>query len=136
MFCACVEDAIAARKYNFQVVSACQQYFVRPFYVCVESAVTASKFENYLIFVRGGGNYPDNSYFEKNTLKKIVMISLAVCAVGFIAYQLFTAPSGKSLSVVQSKIKMSAVTTGIFEDFIPVRGRVIPAKTLYLDATK
>jgi len=36
--------------------------------------------------------------------------------------------------VDQDRIIVSTVISGTFEDFIPVRGRVTPAKTLYLDA--
>ena len=42
--------------------------------------------------------------------------------------------SGKSLAVNSSRIVISPVTQGIFEDFIPIRGRIAPAKTVYLDA--
>jgi len=41
---------------------------------------------------------------------------------------------GRSLSVDGQRLSLSKVHQGIFEDFIPVRGRVIPSKTLYLDA--
>jgi HlyD family secretion protein len=41
---------------------------------------------------------------------------------------------GKSLNVEGQRIQISQVASGIFEDFIPVRGRVTPARTLYLDA--
>jgi HlyD family secretion protein len=42
--------------------------------------------------------------------------------------------TGKVISVDNSRIVVSKVTSGIFEDFIPIRGRVTPAKTVYLDA--
>lgn len=42
--------------------------------------------------------------------------------------------SGKSLAVNSNRIVISPVTQGIFEDFIPIRGRIAPAKTVYLDA--
>ena len=42
--------------------------------------------------------------------------------------------TGKVLSVDNSRIVISKVTSGVFEDFIPIRGRVTPAKTVYLDA--
>lgn len=41
---------------------------------------------------------------------------------------------GRSLSVNGQRLTISQVQQGVFEDFIPVRGRVIPSKTLYLDA--
>jgi HlyD family secretion protein len=45
-------------------------------------------------------------------------------------------PSGKALSVATDRIAISTVQSGIFEDFIPIRGRVTPAKTVYLDAVE
>ncbi|MBC3765638.1 efflux RND transporter periplasmic adaptor subunit [Neptunicella marina] len=44
--------------------------------------------------------------------------------------------SGPALKVNSEHIVISSVTSGIFEDFIPLRGRVTPAKTLYLDAVE
>jgi HlyD family secretion protein len=41
---------------------------------------------------------------------------------------------GRSLSVDSQRITVSRVTTGTFEDFIPLRGRLIPRSTVYLDA--
>jgi len=68
------------------------------------------------------------------SLKKVLMIGAASVVAVILWYQLSASPSGKSLSVDQDKIVISTITSGVFEDFIPVRGRVIPAKTLYLDA--
>jgi HlyD family secretion protein len=41
---------------------------------------------------------------------------------------------GRSLSVDSQRITVSTVTSGTFEDFIPLRGRLIPRSTVYLDA--
>ena len=41
---------------------------------------------------------------------------------------------GRSLSVDSQRIAISTVTTGTFEDYIPLRGRLIPRSTVYLDA--
>jgi HlyD family secretion protein len=66
--------------------------------------------------------------------KKIVWVALALVVIAFIAYsQLFTS-SGKAIKVDSQRIAISEVTSGVFEDFIPIRARVVPAKTVYLDA--
>jgi len=62
------------------------------------------------------------------------MIFASIVIVGFIVSQFSGKLSGKSLAVNSSRIVISEVTTGTFEDFIPVRGRIAPAKTVYLDA--
>ena len=41
---------------------------------------------------------------------------------------------GRSLSVNAQRIVVSPVTVGTFEDFIPLRGRLVPRSTVYLDA--
>ena len=41
---------------------------------------------------------------------------------------------GRSLSVNAERIFISPVTVGTFEDFIPLRGRLVPRSTVYLDA--
>ena len=41
---------------------------------------------------------------------------------------------GRSLSVNSQRIFVSDVTVGTFEDFIPLRGRLVPRSTVYLDA--
>lgn len=41
---------------------------------------------------------------------------------------------GRSLSVNAQRIETSTVTVGTFEDFIPLRGRLVPRSTVYLDA--
>jgi HlyD family secretion protein len=41
---------------------------------------------------------------------------------------------GRSLSVNSQRVFVSDVTLGTFEDFIPLRGRLVPKSTVYLDA--
>jgi HlyD family secretion protein len=41
---------------------------------------------------------------------------------------------GRSLSVNSQRITVSPVTTGTYEDFIPLRGRLVPRSTVFLDA--
>lgn len=53
--------------------------------------------------------------------------------VGLLVY-IMPGFSGKTLSVNPERVMVSSVTRGTYEDFIPLRARVTPAKTLYLDA--
>ncbi|MBU2883930.1 efflux RND transporter periplasmic adaptor subunit [Psychrosphaera sp. B3R10] len=68
------------------------------------------------------------------SLKKVKWASIIVVFIALIAYFQSTLNSGKAMKVDSQRIAISAVTSGIFEDFIPIRARVIPAKTVYLDA--
>lgn len=67
---------------------------------------------------------------------KRVMIFIGILILLYIGYSVFSTPSGKTLKVDSQRIVVSTVSEGIFEDFIPVRGRVIPAKTVFLDAVE
>ena len=59
----------------------------------------------------------------------------AVVVVLILIYQfVLDSTADQSLSVNSERIVISSVSTGAFEDFIPIRGRVMPAKTLFLDA--
>lgn len=46
------------------------------------------------------------------------------------------APSGASQTVDASRLTISEVRNGTFEDFLPLRGRVTPLVTVYLDAVE
>ena len=41
---------------------------------------------------------------------------------------------GRSLSINAERITVSTVTVGTYEDFIPLRGRLVPRSTVFLDA--
>ena len=58
----------------------------------------------------------------------------AVVAALFIYWLVGMLLGGRSLSVNSQRIFVSDVTVGTFEDFIPVRGRLVPRSTVYLDA--
>ena len=58
----------------------------------------------------------------------------AVVAALFIYWLIGMLLGGRSLSVNSQRIFVSDVTVGTFEDFIPLRGRLVPRSTVYLDA--
>ena len=66
--------------------------------------------------------------------KKFALLSLVVLILGWFIFNIFSQGTGKTLSVNSERIVISSVTEGTFEDFIPIRGRIAPAKTVYLDA--
>lgn len=67
-------------------------------------------------------------------MKKWLSVALIILIVIFAGYMIASKSTGKVLSVDNSRVVISKVTSGVFEDFIPIRGRVTPAKTVYLDA--
>jgi HlyD family secretion protein len=56
--------------------------------------------------------------------------TLAIAAGGFYAY----APRADQQSVTADRLSISPVTRGTFEDFLPLRARVTPLLTVFLDA--
>jgi len=71
---------------------------------------------------------------KKTHWKKILIAAAVIISVIFINKIITDVSSGRSFKVTQNRIVVSEVTSGIFEDFIPVRGRVTPYKTVFLDA--
>jgi len=70
---------------------------------------------------------------SKNKWRVIITVVLLLIVA---AYFIANKSSGNSLVVEQNRIAISTVTSGVFEDFIPLRGRVTPAKTVFLDAVE
>jgi HlyD family secretion protein len=58
----------------------------------------------------------------------------ALLVVAFGWWFVDTLMGGRSLSINSQRITVSPVTVGTFEDFIPLRGRLVPRSTVYLDA--
>ncbi len=60
------------------------------------------------------------------------VVALALLAAAFLAF----APRSGSQTVDGSRMTISAVTRGTFDDFIPLRARVTPLLTVYIDAVE
>ena len=71
---------------------------------------------------------------SKWTFKRITWISLALIFVITVLYNIFFGDHSSKLNVKTERITISTVAEGLFQEFIPVTGTVIPIKTIYLDA--
>ncbi len=81
------------------------------------------------------GQGMDRPVVKKATPMKYVVRTLAAAGLAVLAYLLVQALSqGRSLTVDSGRVVVSTVTEGTFEDFIPLRGRLEPRSTVYLDA--
>jgi HlyD family secretion protein len=77
----------------------------------------------------------DRVVAKKMPLGRMVAYGVgAVVAALFIYWLVGILLGGRSLSVNSQRIFVSDVTVGTFEDFIPLRGRLVPRSTVYLDA--
>ena len=68
------------------------------------------------------------------TVKRISLYAVVLLFVSFILYSFFFADKRSKLSVDVDKISISEVNYGVFQDFIPVTGTVLPQTTRFLDA--
>jgi HlyD family secretion protein len=68
------------------------------------------------------------------TVKRISLYAAVLLFVSFILYSFFFADKRSKLNVDLEKITISEVNYGVFQDFIPVTGTVLPQTTRYLDA--
>jgi HlyD family secretion protein len=66
--------------------------------------------------------------------RKLAIGGAAISVLLFGWWVLDTIAGGRSLSVNSQRIVVSDVTVGTFEDFVPLRGRLVPKSTVFLDA--
>ena len=66
--------------------------------------------------------------------KKLGLVAAGLLAMLFTWWLAGMLMGGRSLSVNAQRIVVSPVTVGTFEDFVPLRGRLVPSSTVYLDA--
>ena len=66
--------------------------------------------------------------------RKVAYVAAGLLALLFVYWLVAMLLGGRSLSVNSQRVIVSAVTVGEFEDFIPLRGRLVPSSTVYLDA--
>jgi HlyD family secretion protein len=81
------------------------------------------------------GRGMDRIVERKTPRSHIVGYGLAgVIALLFVWWVAGMLLGGRSLSVNAQRVFVSPVTVGTFEDFVPLRGRLVPRSTVYLDA--
>jgi HlyD family secretion protein len=79
----------------------------------------------------------DRRIEKKTPLGRTLMYGAAAVLALLFAWWLTNALlAGRSLSINSERFSVSNVTVGTFEDFIPLRGRLVPRSTVYLDAVE
>lgn len=71
---------------------------------------------------------------SKPPYKKYFSVAAITLALGVFTTQYLNADNKQTLNISNQQISVATVKAGVFEDFIPVRTRVVPLKTVYLDA--
>jgi HlyD family secretion protein len=83
------------------------------------------------------GQGMDRRVAKKTPMSRKVMYAVAgLLVLLFAAWLVSTLLGGRSLSVNSQRIAVAEVSVGTFEDFIPLRGRLVPRSTVYLDAVE
>ncbi|MFL6794738.1 MAG: hypothetical protein ACJ8D6_06820, partial [Sphingomicrobium sp.] len=74
---------------------------------------------------------------ERRQIDKRILIAggAAVALLLILLFWLF-APSADSQSVSRDRLSIATVQQGVFDDFLPLRARVTPLVTVYLDAVE
>ena len=81
------------------------------------------------------GQSMDRKVEKKTALSTKIGYGVAAVVLLLAAWWLISAlMAGRSLSVNSERISVSPVSIGTFEDFIPLRGRLVPRSTVFLDA--
>ena len=71
---------------------------------------------------------------KKWTFKRVSLYAVVLLFISFVLYSFFFADKRSKLNVDLEKITIAEVRFGVFQDFIPVTGTVLPSTTRYLDA--
>jgi HlyD family secretion protein len=66
--------------------------------------------------------------------RKLAYGAAGLVVIAFVGWFLDMVLSGRTLTVNSQRISVATATTGVFEDFIPLRGRLVPSSTVFLDA--
>lgn len=97
-----------------------------------------------VILEKGGDHRPlpatgramDRAVARKGIDRRLLIGGAIVIAALVLFALLRLAPSADSQTVAADRVTISTVTTGVFEDFLPLRARVTPLVTVYLDAVE
>ncbi|HEX8937137.1 MAG TPA: efflux RND transporter periplasmic adaptor subunit [Sphingomicrobium sp.] len=82
------------------------------------------------------GGAMDRVVERKRPDRRILIGGAAAAALLLILFFWLFAPRADSMSVARSRLAIATVQSGTFDDFLPLRGRVTPLVTVYLDAVE
>jgi HlyD family secretion protein len=82
------------------------------------------------------GGAMDRVVVRKRTDRRVLIAGAAFAALLLVLAFLKFAPSADSGTVAADRVSVAPVTVGVFEDFLPLRARVTPLVTVYLDAVE
>ncbi|MEM1112990.1 MAG: efflux RND transporter periplasmic adaptor subunit [Pseudomonadota bacterium] len=85
--------------------------------------------------VAQSGHGMDRVVEKQRSLTRWLLPAMGLLLLAILAWSALPyLTGGRSLTLNAEHIAVSTVTRGTFEDFIPLRGRLVPRSTIYLDA--
>lgn len=102
-----------------------------------EQSTHQAPFTSQVKTLAGSGAAMDEKIKRSGKIKKLKYISLITAAaiiVGAGIWSVMSLNGGLSFRVSADTLTIATVTTGTFEDYIPIRGRIVPRRTVFLDA--
>jgi HlyD family secretion protein len=82
------------------------------------------------------GGAMDREVVRKRIDKRILIGGAAVAVLVLVLVFWLFAPRADSQSISRDRVTIATVERGVFEDFLPLRARVTPLVTVYLDAVE
>ena len=82
------------------------------------------------------GGAMDKVVVKKTIDKRVLIAGAGGAALLLILFFWLFAPSAGSQTVAKERLAIATVENGTFEDFLPLRARVTPLNTVYLDAVE
>lgn len=82
------------------------------------------------------GGAMDKVVVRKRIDRRVLIGGAALAALLLILLFWLFAPRADSMSVARDRLTIAPVERGVFEDFLPLRARVTPLVTVYLDAVE
>ena len=82
------------------------------------------------------GGAMDRVVERKGPSRNVKIAAAAVLILLLAALFWWLAPSANSQTIAAERLTISTVTRGRFDDFLPLRARVEPSVTVYLDAVE
>ena len=83
------------------------------------------------------GEGMDRKIIKKNNLPKMTFFGLIALGVMVGIYLIADSLMvGRTFRVEESRLVIPTVTSGVFEDYIPIRGKVTPLRTVFISATE
>lgn len=73
---------------------------------------------------------------KKNPLKMAMWGGVGLIAAVVLYLVIESATGGRTFRVEESRLVVSRVTSGVYEDYIPIRGKVTPLTTVFVSATE